>query len=345
MLPRKQRVCRVVLLTVLTTTTFLTFLTFDPGGGGGGGGGGPGEAPGWVRNIRVKNILEPNKCVDESEVVVIVHSHANNTELRSSQRNAAKINGENENLKFVFVVFLSEDTENESVHQEARVHGDILLGDLAESYHHLIYKHTTALRWVTENCPDNTVVKMDDDIYVSWSRLLSLVPRNIPASAGPRWMLGLLQLSLPVLRSNSSKWAVSVEDWSQELYPDFLSGWCYISPPTSIRLMVEMLDTQQNIFWIDDLMMTGVLAPSVGISLASLNSYFSMFSTDLECCLAQARTEQCGYLVGPTNSSPALLTSLAERDGYCSSQPCSRPSYPRSCHSSRGEVRGEVLPI
>ena len=343
MLPRKQKVCRLVLLTVLTTTTFLTFLTFDPGGGGGGEGGGEGleKGPGWVKNLHVKNILKPNKCVDESEVVVIVHSHADNAELRSSQRNAAKINGKNKHLKFVFVLFLSEDTE--SVYQEDRLHGDILLGDMPESYHHLIYKHTTALRWVTENCPDNLVVKMDDDIYVNFPSLLSLVPRNIPASAGSRWMLGLLQLSLPVLRNNSSKWAVSAEDWSQELYPDFLSGWCYISPPTSIKLIVEMLETQQNIFWIDDLMVTGVLAPSVGISLASLNSYFTMFSGELECCLAQERGEKCGYLVGPTSSSPALLTSLAERELYCSSQPCSRPSRP--CNSGRGQAWGQVLPI
>ena len=347
MLPRKQRVCRVVLLTVLTTTTLLTFLTFDPGGGGGGDSGeAPVEGPGWVKNIHVKNILTPKKCVDESEVVVIVHSHANNTELRSSQRKAAKINGKNQNLKFVFVLFLSEDGESDGrVHQEHREHGDILLGDLAESYHHLIYKHTTALRWVTLNCPDNLLVKMDDDIYVNFPSLLSLVPRNIPPSAGSRWMMGLLQLSLPVLRNNTSKWAVSTEDWSQDLYPDFLSGWCYISPPTSVRLIVEMLDSQQNIFWIDDLMITGVVAPSVGIRLASLNSYFTMFSSELECCRGRERTERCSWLVGPTDSQTSLLTSLAERDSYCSLQPCSAPTSVPSCTSHRGRGRGEVLPI
>ena len=356
MLPRKQRVCRVALLTVLTTTTLLTFLTFDPGGGGEGGGGGvggvSGEAPeegsGWVKNIHVKNILEPKKCGDESEVVVMVHSHANNVRQRSSQRKAAKINGKNENLKFVFVLFLSEDRESEIVYQEHRQHGDILLGDQAESYHHLIYKHTTALRWVSHNCPDNLLLKMDDDIYVNFPSLLGLVQRNIPPSAGSRWMLGLLQLSLPVLR-NSSKWAVSAEDWSQDLYPDFLSGWCYISPPTSVKLIVEMLDRQLNIFWIDDLMITGVVAPSVGISLASLNSYFTMFSSDLECCLAQEKRERCSYLVGPTDLEAELVTRLAERDSYCSSQPCSRPPSSPSCNSTRGlgrgPGRGEVLPI
>ena len=303
------------------------------------------EGPGWVKNIHVKNILKPKKCVDESEVVVIVHSHANNAELRSSQRNAAKINGKNEKLKFVFVVFLSAEPASESLYQEDRQHGDILLGDLAESYHHLIYKHTTALRWVAHNCPHNLVVKMDDDIYVNFPSLLSLVQRNIPPSAGSKWMLGLLQLSLPVLRNNSSKWAVSAEDWSQDVYPDFLSGWCYISPPTSIKLIVEMLDSQNNIFWIDDLMITGVVAPSVGIRLASLNSYFTMFSSELECCLGQEKTERCGHLVGPTDSQPDLLTSLAERDSYCSTQSCSRPSSPRPCNSTRGQGRGEVLPI
>merc|ERR1712241_766629 len=170
----------------------------------------------------------------------------------------------------------------------------------------------------------------DDDIYINWHQLLSLVSRNIPQSAGSRWMLGYLQLSLPVLRSNSSKWAVSGEDWSSRTYPDFLSGWCYISSPPSTNLIVQMLDSQQNIFWIDGLMITGVVAPSVGISLASLNSYFTMFSSELECCLSQERTEQCHYLVGPTDSSPSLLSSLAVRDQYCASQSCSRPASHRS---------------
>ena len=209
MLPRKQSVCRAVVLTVLFTTAFLTFITFDPGGI-------PLSPQGWVSNIRVRTVLEPEKCQD-GQVVVIVHSHIMNIKLRSSQRKAAKINKENKNLKFVFVVFNEGDGEvGDDVHQEHAEFQDILLGDLRESYHHLIYKHIMALRWVSSHCSTNMMIKMDDDIYVNFRSLLSLVPGNVPVTADQKWMMGLLQLSLPVLRSSDSKWAVEEADWREE---------------------------------------------------------------------------------------------------------------------------------
>lgn len=326
-----------MVLTVLFTTTFLTFLTFDPGGGKSL----PDDSQGWVRNIQVKTVLKPKKCED-GQVIVIVHSHAKNAELRSSQRNAAKINEKNKNLKFVFVVFQDEGSES-IVKQEHTEHHDILLGHLEESYHHLIYKHMMALRWVSSHCPNNMMIKMDDDIYVNFPSLLSQVSRNIPVTGDPKWMMGLLQLSLPVLRSAESKWAVSEEDWREERYPDFLSGWCYVASSTAVRLVVEMVETQHNIFWIDDVMMTGVLAPSVGISLISLNSYYTVYSAHLDCCLAREKSVVCGYLVGPS-SSPDMVESLAQRDLHCSSAACSRDSLPCNIHSN-ASFRGEVLTI
>ena len=301
------------------------------------------QGRGWVENIQVKTVLMPKKCEDDGQVVVIVHSHAKNAEMRSSQRNAANINEKNKNLKFVFVVFHHEGSER-SVRQEHQQHRDILLGDLTESYHHLIYKHMTGLRWVRTHCPANRIIKMDDDIYVNFPSLLRLVSPNIPVSGGSSWMMGLLQVSLPVLRSNSSKWAVSEEDWSEDHYPDFLSGWCYVASATSVKLMVEMLDTQKNIFWIDDVMMTGVVAPSVGITLASLNSYFTVFKSDLDCCLARAPSVRCSHLVGPTSHSPGLLTALAERDSQCQRWSCTADSLPCPRHDmARG--RGEVITV
>ena len=284
----------------------------------------------------------PKKC-EEGEVVVIVHSHAENAEMRSSQRKAAKINKRNQNLKFVFVLFHSEGSESR-VEEEHDLHGDILLGDMEESYHHLIYKHMTGLRWARDHCPDNMIIKMDDDIYVNFPSLLGLVPPNIPPSAEGRWMMGLLQVSLPVVRTNSSKWWVSREDWSQDQYPDFLSGWAYLASPLALRLVVEVLDHQQNVFWIDDVMVTGVVAPSVGIALTSLNSYFTVYQAELDCCQARERGVRCGWLVGPTGSSPALLTSLAGREEECGRETCRADLLPCPTHHNH-QARGEVFQI
>ena len=61
----------------------------------------------------------------------------------------------------------------EEVRQEFEEHKDILLGDKVEGYRVLAYKHLAGLRWVNQQCGQvDTVIKMDDDIFVNFEQLL-----------------------------------------------------------------------------------------------------------------------------------------------------------------------------
>ena len=170
----------------------MTLKTFDPGGL-------ILEAPvkGWVKNIKVKLLMEPQKCKSD-EIVFLIHSHVSNFKLRSSQRASF---GKSDKTKPVFVVFKdNNDSVNSMLEKEFSVYGDILLGEMFESYYHLVHKHVMGLRWLRKNCPENVAAKMDDDIYVNVPQLLKLMKRNIPTSRS-EWIMGLLQLELPVIRS------------------------------------------------------------------------------------------------------------------------------------------------
>jgi len=71
-----------------------------------------------------------------------------------------------------------------------------------------------------------------------------------------------------------------------------------------------------EMFWIDDVWVTGVLAARAGIKLISLNSFFTVYSEHLKCCLQNPLLE-CPYLVGPSDGEPQLIEQAANKSSIC----------------------------
>jgi len=292
------------------TFSVLSFGPFDPGGRSGG------VLVKENRGVLVKEtkiLLEPSSCSISDLGIILVHSHAANFDLRASQRKSKKLS-ESENLKFVFILFQSPSVEATKLVAEHAIHGDILLCDAAESYHSLVYKHIIGLLWTQLNCPHvKYVIKMDDDIYVDFPGLVSVVGKNMVHSS--MWMMGLLQIKLPILRNKMSKWAVSEEDFSGHFYPDFLSGWCYVSTPEAVRGILSIVDNE-DLFWIDDVWVTGVLAGRAGVELISLNLYYTVYSGHLSCCAADTSL-LCPYLAAPSDGDSLLIEQAASQASNC----------------------------
>ena len=144
---------------------------FDPGGGINGDGEGGGDV--GEDYLGVDILMQPNKCSTREEGVIIVHSYEGNFQLRSIQRKAKDLWLEGKKFKHIFVLFSSREVDMEEVRQEWEEHKDILLGDKVEGYRVLAYKHLAGLRWVNQQCGQvDTVIKMDDDIFVNFEQLL-----------------------------------------------------------------------------------------------------------------------------------------------------------------------------
>lgn len=151
-------------------------------------------------------------------------------------------------------------------------------------------------------------------------------------SSSSLYMAGMLQITLPILRNRNSKWAVSEEEMPGSHYPDFLSGWCYITTPAAISRLLQTFEVERPaLFWIDDVWVTGFLGPMAGIKLVSLNLYFTVYSSQLSCCLRSANYS-CPFLAGPTDSSPALIKELALHNYRCTtSRECVRGPKKNFC--------------
>ena len=94
------------------------------------------------------------------------------------------------------------------------------------------------------------------------------------------------------------------EEMSGSHYPDFHSGWsvitllkfkdfnfffvqnilltiigrCYITTPAAVSKLLKTFEVERpSLFWIDDVWVTGFLAPQADIKLVSLNLYFTVY--------------------------------------------------------------------
>ena len=293
-----MRTLFIILLLLYALLSFTSLRTFDPGG---------------ILRTGSQILLQPKRCGASDEGVILVHSHIANFELRASQRISKKLLGEN-NLRFVFILFNSSSVDESDIIEEQSVHGDILLCDREESYYNLVHKHIMGLLWAEQNCPDvEYVIKMDDDIFVDFAGLLTVVEKNRVNSS--LWMMGMLQMKLPILRNRISKWAVSEEEFSGHFYPDFLSGWCYVSTPAAVSAILRMVD-YEDMFWIDDVWVTGVLAGRVGVELVSLNMYYTVYREHMDCCTLDTSL-LCPYLVGPSDGDSLVIEQAASHAGNC----------------------------
>ena len=58
---------------------------------------------------------------------------------------------------------------------------------------------------------------------------------------------------------------------------------CYFTTPAAVRRLLETLESNQPpLFWIDDVWVTGFLAPKAGLRLVSLNLYFTVYRLALQ---------------------------------------------------------------
>jgi hypothetical protein len=147
----------------------------------------------------------------------------------------------------------------------------LIQGNFIDSYHNLTYKHVMALKWFVYNCPEvNYLLKADDDILIN----TPLLYNTLEASSRRSNFLFCNDLtnSTPV-RSEDSKWFLSREDFPDEAFPDYCSGFTILF---SADVVFKLYTVAQSLpyFWIDDLQVTGFARSKLNISISSDMDFF-----------------------------------------------------------------------
>jgi hypothetical protein len=87
----------------------------------------------------------------------------------------------------------------------------------------------------------------------------------------------------------TGKWAVSLEDYPNRTYPEFLIGASILYPSLIINKIVQkffsIINQNQSILFLDDVFISGILAEQLGIQRASLIGIEDCSYTDLLSCI------------------------------------------------------------
>lgn len=280
-----------------------------------------------IINLRIQ--FDP-KCQFRSVGVMIVTSYVGHDEVRSAHRQTLT----QQKLRSMGLVrvFLLADIpsterfiEQKSIYDESDRFEDIVQGNFVEAYRNLTYKHVMGLRWAASECSvAKYIIKVDDDTVFDVFHLASYL-ENLQSTAdtNEHLLAGYILDGKKPIRLQASKWYVSFQEFSDNVYPDYLSGWLYITTPKTARSLVAESQSQ-SYFWIDDTWVTGVLREKRDIPLTRLNHWFSANSQFLDCCVDDARkySFKCDYHVGPNGGDVKLIMAFMNAMEKCYENDC-----------------------
>ncbi|XP_011867110.1 PREDICTED: beta-1,3-galactosyltransferase 5 [Vollenhovia emeryi] len=199
---------------------------------------------------------------------------------------------------------------------ESRRYNDILQGDFADTYRNLTRKHLMGLRWAVDTCRDvRYIVKMDDDIVVNvYGILEGLRSGKMEENS----LTGCLLTNMVPIREPASKWYVSEAEYAGSVYPDFVSGWLYITRPRVASRLIDHAESSREYFWIDDVFVTGILRRALNIKIQDISDLFTTDHRYLECCIrGRASRLKCEFLVGPNGGDAELQVRFKEFAEFC----------------------------
>lgn len=180
------------------------------------------------------------------------------------------------------------------------------------------------LRWASyHNClKPKFIIKMDDDIVVDFRQLFAYLRAkdkytlHLDRDSKQHYLSGYLFKNVVPIRLRPSKWFVTEDEFRDRVYPDYLSGWMYVTTPyTAKALAGAAFKAKSNIFWIDDIWLTGILRAQTGIPIAEeMNHLFSANSQFLDCCITDLERDKlkCPFIAGPNGGDHMLIKKLAK---------------------------------
>ncbi len=230
-------------------------------------------------------INNSNLCVSNKgiKLLILVHSSVTHFHFRDVIR---KHNVLAKNSKTIFLLGVLNDSGLQNlIEQESETYNDLVQGSFYDTYKNLTLKHILGLTWTAKFCSSaQLILKMDDDIFVNYRLLNQMIDLRYPepkfdtlvTRTGYKLIACYIQHRMEVIRNTTSRWYVSEKVYSNRYYPDFCSGWAYI---TTVEVINDLLDQIPNypLFWIDDVYITGILRePFPDIQLESLNKWFNV---------------------------------------------------------------------
>lgn len=274
------------------------------------------------KSSRTRIIIEP-PC-DATFLIWIVTSYAGEPSARSALRRAYTDKElQALGVRRIFLLGTLNDDAERKTHvlqnallDESQRFNDILQGDFLDTYRNLTRKHLMGLHWAANNCKDiKYIMKMDDDIVINIYGILEKLHSDMMEKNS---LTGYVLKNMIPVREPANKWYVSKAEYSSSVYPDFVSGWLYITHPQVASQLTDYAESSREYFWIDDVFVTGILRQTLNIKIQNISELYTTDYRYLECCI-KGRTNllRCEFLIGPNGGNAELQVRFKEFAKFC----------------------------
>ncbi|KAM4704566.1 beta-1,3-galactosyltransferase 5-like isoform 1-T2 [Discoglossus pictus] len=218
--------------------------------------------------------LQKPECQTGQVLLILVTSHPAHLESRKAIRKtwAAPDRHAVYPWQVVFLIGQPLDVELDwHIHNEQKSYGDILMGNYLDTYRNLTLKVMHGLKWATDRCQPQYILKTDDDCFVNTNRLPSFLAQQSPIKTGLYIGSSFSQEKRVVIRDPSSKWFVSQQDYDLDVYPPYASGIGYILSLDASKMVLRMA-ASVPLIPVEDAYV-GILAKRAGIKLLSSSRF------------------------------------------------------------------------
>ncbi|XP_035825902.1 beta-1,3-galactosyltransferase 5 [Aplysia californica] len=154
------------------------------------------------------------------------------------------------------------------IKEESKQYGDIVQGNFTEAYRNLTIKNIMVMNWVLSRCPKiQYILKVDTDVVVNLHNVVRFIQHRSHNNTG--LLLCSQMKAKPAIRSTSSKWYVTENEYPFSYYPPWCLGFGILMSRDVVQ-QLYLASRDVRAFWIDDVYVTGFLAMKAGVQVTAL---------------------------------------------------------------------------
>ncbi|XP_064633680.1 beta-1,3-galactosyltransferase 1-like [Lineus longissimus] len=223
-------------------------------------------------------ILSPPPCEDDIYLLILMVSSIGNFRRRADVREWLKINPyRGKKIRLAFIVARVYEPKTEAkLRNESSVYNDIIQANYKEAYRNLTFKALAVLKWTVTQCGHaKFLVKIDDDAVMIYQHIVDYVI-GLETKNVTMVYQGATYATLEPLRNPKSKWYISHEDFNNDTYAPYASGFFVLLSLEAVQKMYHasfhvsrVYGVTRQTFPVDDAFI-GVLARYSNIKLRNL---------------------------------------------------------------------------
>ncbi|XP_059168888.1 beta-1,3-galactosyltransferase 1-like [Physella acuta] len=227
-----------------------------------------------------KHVISPSvTCKDQQEIEIIIcvstrfDNFASRQTIRETWGSYANVSSHNSILIF-FIGQRNNSAPNASLTQksflyESVMYGDILQEDYLDCYNNLTLKSVSILKYVSIHCFKRAkyILKADDDMYINVPYLVtSLKQLQAKKPNLDAFVMGIKHTKPNPNRSTDSKWYISISEFPEDNYPDYVSGGAYVMSTQAAWLLYQA-SLRLPLFRWEDVYITGMCSKKAGVEV------------------------------------------------------------------------------